>query len=297
MIENKIKIGTRGSKLALAQTYLVIEALNHYYPEIECEIVIIHTIGDKILNKPLAEFGGKAVFVSEFEEALFRDEIDLAVHSAKDMPMEISEGLDIIGVLKREDPRDVLITMRSSKIEAKKLAVIGTSSLRRQMQIEKLYTNIECKSLRGNINTRLNKLKEGIYDGIVLAAAGINRLKLNKEAECEYRYFDINELIPAAGQGIIAIEGKKDSKLSDMLEKISDSIARIELETERRILELFNAGCHEPIGVYSKVNDNEITIWMMKEINGEIIKKKESTTIENRLKLAISMVNNILEEI
>ena len=297
MIKNKIKIGTRGSKLALIQTNLVINALKLNYPEIESEIVVIHTTGDKILDKPLIEFGGKAVFVSEFEEALLKNDIDLAVHSAKDMPMKMKEGLDILGVLKREDPRDVLITMRHNRVEEKTIAVIGTSSLRRQMQLEELYTNIECKLLRGNVNTRVNKLKDGMYDGIILAAAGINRLKLNNELECEYRYFDIDELIPAGGQGIIAIEGRENSELSKIMKKISDSTARLELETERRILELFNAGCHEPIGAYSKVSENEITIWMMKEINGEIIKIKESTTVENRLKLAEKMANNILEEI
>ncbi|KOA20696.1 porphobilinogen deaminase [Clostridium homopropionicum DSM 5847] len=297
MIKNKIKIGTRGSKLALIQTNLVINALKQQYTEIECEVVVIHTTGDKILDKPLIEFGGKAVFVSEFEEALLKNDIDLAIHSAKDMPMKMKEGLDILGVLKREDPRDVLITMRDNRVEEKSMAVIGTSSLRRQMQVEELYTNIECKPLRGNVNTRVNKLKDGMYDGIILAAAGINRLELNMESDCEYKYFDIDELIPAGGQGIIAIEGRKNSELSEVIGKISDSAARLELETERRILELFNAGCHEPIGAYSKVDGNEITIWMMKEVNGEIIKTKESTSVEKRLKLAEKMANSILEEI
>lgn len=297
MKEKKIKIGTRGSKLALAQTELVIDAMKQSSPELEYEIVVIRTAGDKILDKPLAEFGGKAVFVSEFEEALLQDEIDIAVHSAKDMPMELSEGLDIVGVLKREDPRDVLITLKQTNIDDKSTAMIGTSSLRRQIQIEQLYNNIRCSSIRGNVTTRLDKLKEGIYDGIILAAAGINRLKLNQETECQYKYLDIDECIPAAGQGIIAIEGKKNTEWSHLFETITDRDARIELETERLALKIFEAGCHEPIGVYAKVDENQITVRMMKEINGKIIKRNETASTSSRLKLIENMVKNIMESI
>ncbi len=297
MNRKKIRIGTRGSSLALVQTDLVIETIKQNYPELECEIVIIQTTGDKILDKPLLEFGGKGVFVTEFEEALLRDEIDLAVHSAKDMPMVIGQGLDIIGVLKREDPRDVLITMQSVKIEEKEEAIIGTSSLRRQIQVEDIYSNIKCSSLRGNVNTRLNKLTAGMYDGIILAAAGIKRLKLDKELEYHYRYFDVEELVPAGGQGIIAIEGKRNTTLSELLNHISDPTARMELDIERRVLELFNAGCHEPIGVFSDVTDKEINLWMMKELNGKLVKIKGSTTREKCWELVDEMVNNILEEL
>lgn len=295
MNEKKIRIGTRGSKLALVQTELVVEALKHSHPEIDYEVVIIQTAGDKIIDKPLAEFGGKAVFVTEFEDAILRNEIDFAVHSAKDMPMELSEGLDIIGVLKREDPRDVLITMKSADMGKKEVAFIGTSSLRRQYQIEQLYSNIRCSSIRGNVNTRLNKLKEGQYDGIILAAAGINRLHLNQEDECQYRYLDFDELIPAGGQGIIAIEGKKDSEWTSLMNGITDSTAKLELETERSALFYLDAGCHEPIGVYARAEENQITIWMMKEINGKIIKRKETTFLSNRFMLVKTMVNEIME--
>lgn len=297
MKEKKIRIGTRGSKLALVQTELVIDAMKQVLPDLEYEIVIIQTTGDKILDKPLAEFGGKAVFVSEFEEALLWDEIDFAVHSAKDMPMELSEGLDIVGVLKRDDPKDVLITQKGTNIHEKSTALIGTSSLRRQFQIEQLYHNIECHPIRGNVNTRLNKLREGQYDGIILAAAGINRLKLNQESDFQYKYLDIDECIPAGGQGIIAIEGKKNSEWVSLCEKITDRNAKIELEIERRALKYFNAGCHEPIGVYAKASENQITVWMMKEINGEIVRKKETGNISKGLELARAMVNNIMESI
>lgn len=297
MNQHKIKIGTRGSNLALAQTNLAINALKQYHPEMECEVVIITTKGDKILDKPLIEFGGKGVFINEFEEALVNKQIDFAVHSAKDMPMELKEGLDILGVLKREDPRDVLIKMKTSKLKEHDCVNIGTSSLRRQVQVENLYPNVKCSSLRGNVNTRLKKLLDGNYDGIILAAAGIKRLHLDQELQYDYQYFNIDEMVPAAGQGIIAIEGRKDSELSQVWKKVSDSITQMELSLERKALELFCAGCHEPIGIYSKIEDDEVTLWMLKELNGRIIKIKENTKLDKRWDLVNNMVKYILEEI
>lgn len=296
MCKNKIRIGTRGSRLALIQTNLVIETLKQNYPELECEIVIIHTTGDKILDKPLLEFGGKGVFVSEFEEAILNDEIDFAVHSAKDMPMELMDGLEIVGVLKREDPRDVLITRQSTDFNQIESPVIGTSSLRRQVQIEQIYNNTKCCSLRGNVDTRLKKLAEGMYDGIILAVAGVKRLGLDEDLDFQYRYLEVDELIPAAGQGIIAIEGKRNSKLSELWSNLSDPIAKIELTLERKALELFTAGCHEAIGIYTRVCDETVTIRMMKMMNGKLIKRVESTTLEKRWERLESMVHHILEE-
>ena len=292
-----VKIGTRGSRLALVQTDLVIDAIHKHYPQLQCETIVINTLGDKILDKPLIEFGGKGVFISEFEEALMSREIDLAVHSAKDMPMELCEGLEIACVLKREDPRDVLITMKPVKIEELESAIIGTSSLRRQLQIEQLYGNIKCTLLRGNVNTRLKKLADGIYDGIILAAAGIKRMGLDNEPEYNYRYLDFDEMIPAGGQGIVAVEARVDSELGQMLKNISDQVSGMELEIERKVLHLFEAGCHEPIGVFSEVKQGEIKLRIMKEVNGKILKQTGKVDIENRLELVERLVKNILEEI
>lgn len=177
----KLIIGTRGSALALAQTELVIRQIKEVSPQVECEIRIITTKGDKIMEKPLIEFGGKGVFVTEIEEKLKNGEIDLAVHSAKDMPVELAEGLAILGVLKREDPRDVLVTMDWEGFLQKEHPRIGTSSLRRRAQIQQEFPNALCQSLRGNVNTRLKKLEDGMYDGILLAAAGLRRLGLEQE--------------------------------------------------------------------------------------------------------------------
>ena len=177
-----IRIGTRKSDLAVIQTKLVADAIEKASPDVRTELVLRQTMGDKILGKPLLEFGGKGVFVSEFEEGLAKGEIDLAVHSAKDMPMDLAEGLAIVAVPEREDPRDVLVTVAGRELSGKKEIVIGTSSPRRQVQIEaigpKLWPGaaVRCEMLRGNVNTRLRKLEEGGYDGILLAAAGLKRL-------------------------------------------------------------------------------------------------------------------------
>ena len=291
-----VRIGTRGSNLALVQTNLVIEEINRKQPELKCEIIIINTMGDKILDKPLLEFGGKGVFVTEFEEALINHEIDLAVHSAKDMPMELADGLEIVGVLKREDPRDVLISMKSVSIESMESAVIGTSSLRRKIQIEQLLDNVKCISLRGNVNTRLKKLSEGQYNGIILAAAGIKRLGLDNVAEYEYRYLDFDEMVPSGGQGIIAVEGRSGSVVGQIFNDISNKKAAMELEVERRALNLFGAGCHEPIGAFSEVEGNEVTIRIIKEVEGKIFRETGKAKTLHRLELVEHLVEQMTKK-
>lgn len=290
---NKIRIGTRGSRLALIQTELAVAALKKKYPEIEYEIVVIKTTGDKILDKPLLEFGGKGVFVSEFEEALIHERIDLAVHSSKDMPMELEEGLEICGVLKREDPRDVLISMKNRK----QLKIIGTSSLRRQLQVKSLFCDVSCEDLRGNINTRLKKLEDGQYDGIILAAAGIKRLGLDCVDTYAYRYFDAGEMLPAGGQGIIAIEGRKNCAIAKMVRAVSDQKTFQVLELERRAMKLFHAGCNEPVGILAELEGEAVRIRLMKEIHGKIVKKDGTAKQEDRFLLLGSLVNEIQEEI
>ena len=297
MEKDTIRVGTRGSKLALVQTNMVIDVLKQQFPNLRFETVIIRTLGDKILDKPLQEIGGKGLFISELEEAMIKGEIDLAVHSAKDMPAELPQELGILGVLKREDPRDVLITRATTTLNDLPSIVIGTSSQRRQTQIEELYHNADCRPLRGNVDTRLRKLSEGEYDGIILAAAGIKRLQLYHEENFNYRYLEIIEMIPAAGQGIIAIEGKKEGIVSELVKAVSDKTAELELWLERKALELFMADCHEPVGVYSKVDGEEVTLWMMKRQNGIVKKLVQSTTMEKRWDLTRTMVEQISEEI
>lgn len=259
MNSDTIRIGTRKSALAVAQTQLVADALTRFSPGMTAQLVKKQTEGDRVLNKPLLEFGGKGVFVTEFEDALLQGEIDLAVHSAKDLPMDLKEGLAIVAVPEREDPRDVLITLKGSELNGKEEIVIGTSSLRRRIQIEEIGTSlwkgipVRCENLRGNVQTRLKRLLEGDYDGIILAAAGLNRLGIQSDPAFSYHYFDCETMIPAGGQGILAVEGRTGMETWPEIWAIENKEARLCLTLERRILKLLNAGCHEPVGVYSRI--------------------------------------------
>lgn len=258
-MKSEIRIGTRKSDLSIAQTMLVADAIRAACPGVEPVLVGHSTLGDKILDKPLVAFGGKGVFVTEFEEALLQGEIDLAVHSAKDLPADLAEGLDILGALPRGDVRDVLVTMADGPADP---LCIGTSSLRRQIQIEELKDvlwpgrEVVCQNLRGNVLTRLDKLESGRYDGIILAAAGLDRLDIRRlrEGRYRYRYFSPEEMIPAGGQGILAIEGKRGGPMGPFVEKISDRLAMAQLQAERQVLKRLGTGCHEPVGVYCRAD-------------------------------------------
>lgn len=267
MKEKVIRIGTRRSELAVTQTNLVAEAIEKTGNGMKTELVLKQTEGDRILDKPLLEFGGKGVFVTEFEQALLHGEIDLAVHSAKDMPMELEKGLGIVAVLKREDPRDVLVTMAGSSFTGKKELVIGTSSLRRQMQIYEMGKNlwpdmkVRCENLRGNVQTRLYKLSQGEYDGIILAAAGLKRLGLWEDKRYQYQCFDCESFVPAGGQGILAVEGRLHSGMESLYAEIHDEETGLCLSLERKLLKLLEAGCHEPIGIYSRIIGDKMEVF------------------------------------
>lgn len=279
-MKQTVRIGTRKSELAVKQTCLAADRMKEETPGLEVELVLKQTTGDKILDKPLLEFGGKGVFVSEFEEALQKGEIDFAVHSAKDLPMELAEGLEIVGVPKRADVRDVVVTRMDGIVEEKagrgEAIVVGTSSLRRKIQIEALGKKLwgvpaVCENLRGNVQTRLKKLLEGQYDAIILAAAGLKRLEILAEADREtkvqipeknlcFHYLDWDEMIPAGCQGILAVEGRKGDEVNEAARRICDPDTLLSFQVERRILRLLNAGCHEPIGVCSQIKDGKLTV-------------------------------------
>lgn len=273
-----IRIGTRRSTLAVAQTKLVADALKEAGNGLTAELVLKQTEGDRILNRPLLEFGGKGVFVAEFEQALLRGEIDFAVHSAKDMPMELEEGLGIVAVLKRGDPRDVLVTPAGSDLSGKKEIIIGTSSPRRKIQIEEMGSKmwpqaaVRCGNLRGNVLTRLSKLMEGGFDGIILAAAGLIRLGLQNDSQYNFHYFNCEDFIPAGGQGILAVEGRLGSGNEAVIKYMEDEEARLCLTLERKILRLMDAGCHEPVGVYSRFRNGQMEVLGISK-RGEDIKK------------------------
>lgn len=249
-----IRIGTRKSKLALIQTELVKTQILKYFPNEKIEIVHVVTHGDKVLDKPLGEIGGKGVFTKEIEEKLLDKTIDIAVHSAKDVPMELADGLCLGAVLLRDDNRDVILKRK----ETKKIgagSIIGTSSLRREIQIKQISPDVTIKSLRGNVGTRIDKLKSGEYDAIILAAAGLKRLGLDNDKELDYIYPDEEKFISAAGQGILAIECR-NGDLKDVMAALDDRKARICLEAEREFLKCLDGSCNAPCGAYCTVDEH-----------------------------------------
>lgn len=281
-----IKIGTRKSKLALAQTNMVVNEIKKYFPSINIEVVHFTTKGDKVLNKPLINIGGKGVFVTEIEDALLNKEIDLAVHSAKDLPLKLQDNLTISAVLKRGNYRDTLVTVKGKEIDFSKETVIGTGSNRRKLAFKNLYPNAAFKDIRGNVDTRLNKLYNGEYDGIILAMAGLERLDLLSDSRFTFTPFDYNSFVPAPCQGIIAIESRNND-LTEILSKINHQETFYSFQTERYILNILNADCGMPLGAYSFVDNNKINVVYTSD-SKEIITKSE--LIENRFSLAESVV-------
>lgn len=281
-----IKIGTRKSKLALAQTTMVVNEIKNYFPSINIQVVHFTTKGDKVLNKPLINIGGKGVFVTEIEDALINKEIDLAVHSAKDLPLQLQDNLTISAVLKRGNYRDTLVTVKGKEIDFSRETVIGTGSNRRKLAFKNLYPNATFKDIRGNVDTRLNKLYNGEYDGIILAMAGLERLDLLSDSRFTFTPFDYKDFVPAPCQGIIAVESRNND-LTEILSKINHQDTFYAFETERHILNILNADCGMPLGAYSFVENNKINVVYTSD-SKEIITK--SDLIENRFSLAESVV-------
>lgn len=244
----KIRIGTRQSRLACIQAETVAEYVRRYCEGYETELVKITTTGDKILSKKLDEIGQKGLFVKELDIALMNKTTDLSVHSLKDMPMELPGELPIIGYSHREDARDVLVLPVGGK-EYDGEGTIGCSSNRRILQLKELYPKCRIKTVRGNVLTRLKKLDDGEYDALVLAAAGLKRLGL---AERISRYFSVEEMIPAAGQGTLGIQGRSGEDYS-FLDGFFDREAGICARCERAFMEYLNGGCSLPAGVYAEI--------------------------------------------
>lgn len=245
-------IGTRGSKLALVQAEYVQERLQERYPEHTFTLKIIKTKGDKIQNKSLSAIGDKGLFVKEIERELLDGEIQLAVHSMKDMPGEISEGLCFANAWEREDPSDVLILREAESLsDLPEHAVIGTGSKRRVCQLLALRPDLTIVDIRGNVDTRLKKMQEQKLDGIVLAAAGLKRLHMESVIT---QYFTPEEMIPAAAQGTLAIELRsQDTELLSMVNAFSDAKAQRIAQTERAFLQQIGGDCHMPIGAHATI--------------------------------------------
>ncbi|OEF98073.1 hydroxymethylbilane synthase [Vulcanibacillus modesticaldus] len=291
----KIIVGSRKSQLALTQTKSVIDQLKALNLPYEFEIKEIVTKGDKILNVTLSKVGGKGLFVKEIEQALLDGEIDFAVHSMKDMPFEMPEGLTIAAIPKREDPRDCLISRQGFTIDSlPKGARIGTSSLRRAAQILSYRDDLHIKSIRGNIDTRIRKLETEGLDGIILAAAGLKRMGWeDKITEC----LDVDLSIPAVGQGALGIQAREnDHELLELLKKIDDSKTKILVSAERSLLNRLQGGCQVPIGAHAKWEDNNIhLVGMVASLDGKLIIKQEGKASKREaVKLGIQVADKLL---
>jgi len=256
----RIRIGTRKSKLAMAQTMWVAEKIKEAFPEVEIEIVKITTKGDKILSSPLSKIGDKGLFTKEIEEAMLRNEIDMAVHSLKDVPSVLPDGLELVAFSEREDPRDALICRSSwTLFTIPEGAVVGTSSLRRKALLKHYRKDLVIKDLRGNVDTRLKKLKEGQFDCIILAYAGLKRLGLESEP-CEVISEDV--FIPSVSQGILGIEARKDDEeIRNVVRKaVNCETSEICAVLERAFLRTLEGGCQVPMGCFSKIVDGKIKV-------------------------------------
>jgi len=255
MSKNTLRIGTRKSKLALWQANYVKERLESRGYSVE--LVLITTTGDKILDAPLAKIGGKGLFVKEIEEALLRGDIDLAVHSLKDVPMVLPEGLILGAITEREEPFDVLISRDGRGLhELPEGAKVGTSSLRRQVQIKRKRPDLRVETLRGNVDTRLRKLEEGLYDAIVLAYAGVKRMGFEERVSQV-----LEDFIPAVGQGSLAIEiRQEDKRVYEAIAFLDHRESRIRAECERAFLRELQGGCQVPIGAYAWIEGEKLKL-------------------------------------
>ena len=252
-----IRIATRKSQLALWQAEFVAEQLRRLDPDIRVELVGMVTLGDKILDAPLAKVGGKGLFVKELEQGILRGDADIAVHSMKDVPSELPAGLGIGAILEREDPRDALVSGKfSSCSEIPPGSVVGTSSLRRQMQFKAVHPDCQLKSLRGNVNTRLDKLDAGEFDAILLASAGLKRLGFEKRIR---EAVSVIDMLPAIGQGAIGIESRNDDVgIRDLLAGLHHGDTDLCIGAERAMNARLNGGCQVPIAGHAQLHGDRI---------------------------------------
>lgn len=280
-MSEKIVVGTRGSKLALAQTERVVKKLREEGYDVE--IKIIKSTGDIMKDKPLYEFKGMGAFVRSLELALIKGEIDVAVHSYKDIPSSRIEGVTVAAVLERDSPCDAFIAKDGSTIESiKEGAIIGTSSLRRRAQLKLYRPDFKFENLRGNVDTRLRKLKEGPYDAIVLAEAGLIRLGL----KIKYQRLDPERFVPAANQGIIAVETREGEE--NLVEFMNDKKTALEAEVERAVIRELGVGCAIPAGVYAEYR-GKVRLICQVLYNGEIRvdeKLSPSTAVDEAIEIA-----------
>lgn len=288
---DKLVIATRKSKLAQTQTEIIMKSLKDNF-NIDSEKLLIVTEGDRKLDVSLAKIGGKGLFVKDIELALLDERACAAVHSMKDVPYELSEEFEIVAVTERDDIRDVLISKDNIPFnKLKKGAKIGTSSIRRAAQLKLLRDDLEIVSIRGNVQTRLEKMKSENLDGIILAAAGLKRL--NQE-DIITEYFDPKVFLPAVAQGALGIECLKSSNAREYLKKLEDKEAKLTVEAERSFMRQLNGDCHSLIGAYSEIQGNDLYMIGIYNLNGKIVKKDILGSKDNHIELGKQLAQKIL---
>ena len=270
MSEEILRIATRKSPLALWQAHYVSDMLKHHHPDLQIELVTMVTQGDKILDTPLAKVGGKGLFVKELETGMLEGRADIAVHSMKDVPVEFPSGLHLAVICQREDPRDAFVSNNFNTLdELPQGSILGTSSLRRQSQIAALRPDLKIIDLRGNVNTRLQKLDDGKYDAIILAAAGLKRLEF-EDRITEFLGTDV--CLPAIGQGAVGIECRSDdARVNNLIAPLNDYKTRIRVLAERAMNERLQGGCQVPIAGYAEFEKGLI---MLRGLVGQVDGKK-----------------------
>ena len=297
MLEKTLKIATRQSPLALWQANYVKDRLQQLYPDLTIELVPMVTKGDVILDSPLAKIGGKGLFVKELENALLNKEADIAVHSMKDVPMQFPEGLGLAVICQREDPRDAFVSHSYRTFaELPQGAVVGTSSLRRQCQLKALRPDLDIRSLRGNVGTRLSKLDNGDYDAIILASAGLIRLGL---ADRIASFIDVEQSLPAAGQGAVGIECRTDDmQVHALLAPLADAETTYCVRAERAMNNHLQGGCQVPIGGYAVLQQGQLYLRaLVGDIDGScIIRAEGKSAVENAEILGVQIAEQLLAQ-
>ena len=292
---NTINIGTRGSKLAIHQTKIVLKKISELYPNIKLNTKVIKTKGDILIDQDLTKVLDKGFFTSEIQEALYANEIDLAVHSLKDLPTTISEKSKIVAILKREDHRDVFVSNHKTPLNYfDKYKKIGTSSLRRKSQLLSINKDLKILPIRGNVDTRIQKMLDGNYDGLVMAAAGVKRLGLEKHIT---EFFDLDTMLTAPGQGAIAIEIRdSDDELKELLSKLNHDETNMCVSAERSFLKTLGGGCHVPFAAFASIKNEKMKInAFVGSLDGELtIKDCISGNKENYLRLGEEIAQRIL---
>ncbi len=295
MSNNRIVIATRQSPLALWQAEHVQRRLLEAHPGLEVELLKMNTQGDIILDTPLAKIGGKGLFVKELEQGLMDGRADIAVHSMKDVPVELPEGLHLPVILEREDPRDAFVSNHYASFEAlPQGAKLGTSSLRRQCQLSALRPDLEVISLRGNVGTRLRKLDEGQYDAIILAAAGLMRLELTERIAGK---ISTDTCLPAIGQGAVGIECRADDpRVNELIGVLNDESTHIRVAAERALNHRLEGGCQVPIGGFAEIDGNKLRLRALvgSPDGSEMIRGEVNGSIDEAEKIGIELADDLL---